>query len=68
MPFKGAVYILPHREGHYELCQWLVSEAEALGGEAAFVCVKKKETMPNREIIELFNKLREQDYQTIEKR
>lgn len=68
LPFKGAVYILPHREEYYELCQWLVSEAEALGGEAAFVCVKKIETMPNREILALFNKLRERDYQTIEKR
>lgn len=66
LPFKGAVYILPHSEEHYEFCQWLVSEAAGMGGEAAFVHVEKIETMHNREIIDLFNRQRERDYQDIE--
>ncbi len=67
LQFKGAAYILPHSEEHYEFCQWLVSEAIGMGGEAAFVQVEKIETMQNREIIDLFNKQRERDYQDIEK-
>lgn len=67
LPFKGAVYILPYNEEHYEFCQWLVSEAVGMGGEAAFVHVKKIETMHDREIIDLFNSQRERDYQDIEK-
>lgn len=65
LPFKGAAYILPHREEHYEFCQWLVLEAERMGGEAAFVHVEKIETMHDREIIDLFNSQRERDYQDI---
>ncbi len=68
LPFKGAAYILPHSEEHYEFCQWLVSEAVGMGGEAAFVHVEKIETMHDREIIDLFNRQRERDYQDIEKR
>lgn len=67
LPFKGAAYILPHSEEHYEFCQWLVSEAVGMGGEAAFVHVKKIETMHDREIIDLFNRQRERDYHDIEK-
>lgn len=66
-PFKGAGYILPYSEEHYEFCQWLVSEVVGMGGEAAFVNVKKIETMYDREIIDLFNKQREHDYKDIEK-
>lgn len=67
LPFKGAAYMLPHSEEHYEFCQWLVSEAVGMGGEAAFVHVEKIETMQDREIIDLFNRQRERDYQDIEK-
>lgn len=67
LPFKGAAYILPYSEEHYEFCQWLVSEAVGMGGEAAFVHVEKIETMHDREIIDLFNRQRERDYQDIEK-
>ncbi|MDI6728791.1 MAG: chromate resistance protein [Thermodesulfovibrionales bacterium] len=67
LPFKGAAYILPHSEEHYEFCQWLVSEAVGMGGEAAFVHVEKIETMHDMELIDLFNRQRERDYQDIEK-
>ncbi|MFN3479442.1 MAG: chromate resistance protein ChrB domain-containing protein [Thermodesulfovibrionales bacterium] len=68
LPFKGAVYILPHSEEHYEFCQWLVSEAVGMGGEADFVHVKRIEALDNREIIDLFNRQRERDYRDVEKR
>jgi hypothetical protein len=68
LPFKGAAYILPYGEEHYEFCQWLVSEAEAVGGEAAFVGAEKIETIKDREIIDLFNKQREKEYFDIEKK
>jgi hypothetical protein len=67
LPFKGAAYILPYSEEHYELCQWLVSEVDALGGEAAFIVAEKIETMNDKEIKDLFDKQRERDYQDLEK-
>ncbi len=68
LPFKGAAYILPYSEEHYEFCQWLVSEVDAVGGEAAFIGAEKIETMKDREIIDLFIKHKERDYHDIEKR
>lgn len=65
LPFKGAAYILPYSEEHYEFYQWLVSETVGMGGEAAFVHVGKIETMNNEDIIALFNAQRERDYQGI---
>ncbi len=67
IPLKGAVYILPYSEEHYELCQWLMSEVSAMGGEADFVITSKFETLKNSEIITLFNKQREADYINVEK-
>ena len=65
---KGAVYILPHNEEHYELCQWLVSEVASMGGDGTFVKVPAVETMTESEIIALFNGQRENDYRDIEKK
>ncbi len=65
---KGAVYILPHNEEHYELCQWLVSEVASMGGDGTFVKVPEVETMTESEIIALFNGQRENDYRDIEKK
>lgn len=65
--FKGAVYLLPYRDDHYEFCQWLVSEVTTMGGEAAFVRVEKFETIKDNEIIQLFNQQRESNYRVVEK-
>src|SRR3989337_577393 len=65
---KGAVYILPHNEEHYELCEWLVSEVASMGGDGTFVRVREVETMTESEIIALFNGQRENDYRDIEKK
>jgi len=64
---KGAVYILPFHDEHYEFLQWLVSEIAGMKGEAAVVSIEKIDTMKDREIIALFNKQRANDYQTTEK-
>jgi len=65
---KGAVYILPHNEEHYELCEWLVSEVASMGGDGTFVKAPEVETMTKSEIIALFNGQRENDYRDIEKK
>lgn len=65
--FKGAAYLLPYRDDHYEFCQWLVSEVTAMEGEAAFVRVEKFETIKDDEIIQLFHRQRESDYRVVEK-
>jgi len=67
VPLKGAVYILPFNEEHYELLQWLVSEISGMNGEAAFVKIDKVDTMKDREIINLFNKQRASDYKLLAK-
>ncbi|MEK6678497.1 MAG: chromate resistance protein ChrB domain-containing protein [Nitrospirota bacterium] len=64
---KGAVYILPYNDENYELCQWLASEIASMGGAGDFVKVEKIETIKNKEIIELFNQQRMQDYSNIKK-
>lgn len=64
---KGAVYILPYNEEHYEFFQWLISEVMVMGGDGAFVRVEHVETMKDHEIIDLFNKQRELEYKRIEK-
>lgn len=61
---KGAVYILPFTEEHYEFLQWLVAEIAGMKGEAAVVSTEKIDTMKDTEIIALFNKQRAHDYQS----
>jgi len=64
---KGAVYILPMQEDHYEFFQWLVSEVALMGGDAAFTKVSAIETMKDDDIRNLFNAQRAVDYQVLEK-
>lgn len=61
---KGAVYILPFNDEHYELLQWLVSEISAMKGEAAFTRIEHIDTMKDSEIIALFNRQRADDYKS----
>ena len=67
IPLKGAVYILPYSEEHYELFQWLITEVSSMRGEGDFVKVEHVEIMKNPEIVNLFNKQRESEYRNIEK-
>ena len=60
--FRGAGYILPDNEEHYEYFQWLVSEVTDRGGEAAFIRVDRVELMAEKEVIALFHRAREKEY------
>lgn len=66
--FKGAVYLLPYSEDHYDFFQWLVSEVTDMEGDAALVNVENIDTMKNKEIIGLFNQQRGVEYRNLEKR
>lgn len=68
IPFKGAVYILPFNDEHYEFLQWLTSEVASMKGEAAFIKSDMIETIKNSAIVELFNQQRENAYRLIEKK
>jgi len=63
---KGAVYILPDNEEHYELFQWLVATVTAMQGEAAFVRTASIESMADSEIIHCFGQHAEKAYKKIE--
>lgn len=64
---KGAVYILPMNEEHYEFFQWLVSEVSSMGGEAAFTRVEAIDSIKDEEIRALFNERQNGEYQAIGK-
>jgi hypothetical protein len=64
---KGAVYILPFSDEHYELLQWLVSEVSGMKGEAAVVSIDKIDTMKDAEITALFDQQRTGDYRVLQK-
>lgn len=64
---KGAVYILPFNDEHYEFLQWLVSEIVGMKGEGAYVKIEKVDTMSDVEIEALFNERQEGEYQAIGK-
>jgi len=68
VPLKGAVYVLPHDEEHYEFFQWLISEVVAVGGEGDFVRVDHIEGMRDHEIAALFIAQRDEEYRNIEER
>jgi hypothetical protein len=62
---KGAVYILPFSEEHYEFLQWLDSEVASLKGDGTLIVAEKIETMTRSEIISLFNQQRALDYKDV---
>jgi hypothetical protein len=64
---KGAVYILPFNDEHYEFLQWLLAEISEMKGEAAFAAIEKVDTIKDEELIALFNRHRAGDYRLIEK-
>lgn len=65
---KGAVYVLPHSEDHYEFCQWLMAEVATLGGDGDFVITDTFEMLGNSDIIALFRSQRGADYKSLEKK
>ena len=64
---KGAVYILPFSDDHYEFLQWLVSEISEMKGEGMFTRIEHIDTMKDSEVIALFDRQRASDYMAIGK-
>lgn len=62
---KNSVYILPLAERTYENFQWLSQEIQSMGGEATLVRTKGIENLEDKEIIGLFNTVRDADYREI---
>ena len=62
---KGSVYVLPDNREHEEFFQWLAGEFTSMGGEAAFVRADRVETMPDEEIVELFERRKAVDYRRL---
>jgi len=62
---KGAVYVLPLSEEHYEFFQWLVSEVSSMGGEAAFTRVAAVDSIKDEEIRGLFTERQEREYHPV---
>jgi hypothetical protein len=62
---KRTVYILPDNREHEELFQWLAGEIDGMGGEAAFVRTDRVETVPDAEIVALFERRKAIDYRPL---
>jgi hypothetical protein len=62
---KNAVYVLPNGEGATEDFQWLLREIVADGGEALLAAASLVEGLTDDEVIVMFNRDRDADYQEI---
>jgi len=62
VPLKGAVYILPFNDDHYEFGQWLIAEVKDMKGDAAMAAIEQVDGVSDEEIIGLFNEARRNDY------
>jgi len=59
---KNSVYVLPANDKTYEDFQWLKQEIESAGGEAAVFRAASVEGTTDQEIIELFQKARDEEF------
>lgn len=62
---KGGVYILPDKEEHHELLQWMLAELPGLNGEGVLVKTDSIEPLQQQEIVDLFNNQRQPEYNEI---
>lgn len=62
---KKSVYIIPYNSGTYERYQWLCQEIQTMNGDATFVKVSNIENLKDEDVITLFNKARDGDYEKI---
>jgi hypothetical protein len=59
---KNSVYVLPASDKTYEDFQWLKQEIESAGGEAAVFLAAAVEGTTDRELVELFQKARDEEF------
>ena len=62
---KGGVYILPDKEEHHEVLQWMLAELPGLKGEGVLVKTDTIEPLQPKEIVALFNEQRQPEYKEI---
>ncbi len=62
VPLKGAVYILPFTDDHYEFGQWLIAEVRGMKGDAAMATIDQVDGVTDEEIIDLFKQARRSEY------
>ncbi len=65
---KSAVYILPVSEEHVEILTWLVAEISSLGGEGAFAQSPAIAPFSEKELVDLFNRQSDRNYQQLNER
>ncbi|MBF0339153.1 MAG: hypothetical protein HQL05_15140 [Nitrospirae bacterium] len=62
---KNSVYVLPCSDAHYEFLQWLLCEVTAVNGDGEFVRVERFETLKDSDLIDMFNRQRNKDYEAV---
>src|SRR5215212_6473704 len=62
---KTSAYLLPDQPAHYERFQWLAKQIEDDGGEATLIRVAEIEGLSQREIAQLFNNARAEEYRDL---
>jgi hypothetical protein len=62
---RKSVYILPFNPETYENSQWLCQEIHTMKGEATLVKAANIENLKDEDIIKLFHKARDDDYEVI---
>ncbi|MBF0537111.1 MAG: chromate resistance protein [Nitrospirae bacterium] len=65
LQIKNSVYVLPYSDAHYEFFQWLLCEVTAINGDGEFVRVERFETLKDSDLIDMFNRQRDKDYEGI---
>src|SRR5436190_5084564 len=62
---KTSAYLLPDQPSNYERFHWLVEQIQDDGGEATLIRVAEIEGLTHREIIQMFNNARAQEYEAL---
>jgi hypothetical protein len=62
VPLKTSAYLLPDQPVHYERFQWLAKQIQDDGGEATLIRLAEIEGLSQRQIVQLFNKARADEY------
>ena len=62
MQLKTSAYLLPDQPVNYERFQWLAKQIEDDGGEATLIRVAEIEGLSQRQVVQLFNKARAEEY------
>jgi hypothetical protein len=62
---KTSAYVLPDDPTQYERFQWLSREIRDAGGEATLIRVADIEGTPHRQVVQMFNDARTQEYSAV---